>query len=116
MTLHSVSFIHLFLIYHKNRARLLRPIDRFDQKKLPYQLIHLPVYNEDPDLVTKLIDSACMQIYPNDRLFIQLLDDSDIKEISEKLYRYVISKTNQPSNHINLSYHHRSERNDFKSR
>lgn len=58
-------------------------------KSLPFVTVQLPVYNEKY-VVTRLIDAICTLQYPNDRLEIQVLDDStdDTFEIAERRIAY----------------------------
>jgi cellulose synthase/poly-beta-1,6-N-acetylglucosamine synthase-like glycosyltransferase len=72
------------------------------------------VFNEDLALVQRLVTAACGLDYPRDRLLIQLLDDSDDRSIADALCQWIARvKADQPE--IDLTYHHRSDRRDYKA-
>jgi cellulose synthase/poly-beta-1,6-N-acetylglucosamine synthase-like glycosyltransferase len=114
LVLHSVFFIPLFLRYLKNRNTPLISRDRFADTDLPFHIIQLPVYNEDVDMVKQLVTSATKQVYPHERLLIQLLDDSDRQIISDEL-KQLVMEINEHDPSIPLIYYHRSNREDYKA-
>lgn len=71
--------IHAFLMlyyYIKDKKRNYRRRKRkYKSQDLPYVTIQLPMYNEKY-VAERLINSACAVDYPQDRLEIQVLDDS----------------------------------------
>jgi len=114
LVLHSCFFIPLFLYYQKYKNTAIRPETRFANENLPFQIIQLPVYNENLNLVMQLVISATKLSYPKDRLLIQLLDDSDKEEISIQLKKFV-SKVKKKQPELPLFYLHRKDRKDFKA-
>ncbi len=82
--------------------------------ELFYHVIQLPVFNEDPEMVKGLIDSACRLDYPQERLIIQLLDDSDSKQISSVIKNH-IQHLQDKSPELQLLYLHRPDRTDYKA-
>src|SRR5438309_6228876 len=75
---HRYFIIYLFL---KNRKREVVPSARFEQ--LPRVTVQLPIFNE-VYVVERLLRSVSELEYPQDRLQIQVLDDStdDTREIT----------------------------------
>lgn len=69
----GVHRAHLTWLYFQNRRRNPVPLKQFET--LPKVAIQLPIYNE-ATVVERLIDAACALDYPNDKLEIQVLDDS----------------------------------------
>ena len=112
--LHAFFSIYLFIVYHKSRNIVDRPLKFYGKENLPFQIIQLPVYNEDPVIVKRLIDSACKVNYQKNRLIIQLLDDSDIENISNSINTYVIDKKKFYSG-LNIFYVHRLTRKEYKA-
>jgi cellulose synthase/poly-beta-1,6-N-acetylglucosamine synthase-like glycosyltransferase len=103
----------LAVTYKKNRPQ--KPASpEPDRDQLPLQVIQLPVYNEDTVMVKALIDSVCDLNYPLDKLIIQLLDDSDLPELSSALQEYIHTKTTQ-SKDLQLFYLHRENRLGYKA-
>ncbi len=112
--LHSPFFIVLIYTLKKVEKEKTPPTLDVSDTTLPFQIVQLPVFNEDITMVKNLIDSACSLYYPKEKLIIQLLDDSDKEEISTSLYEY-IQLMNQTHSDIQLHYYHRSERSDYKA-
>ena len=67
---HRLTIIYLYLRHSKKRPV---PAGRFEE--LPVVTIQLPVFNE-MHVVDRLLDSVAKLDYPQDRLHIQMLDDS----------------------------------------
>lgn len=78
--------------------------------ELPKVLIQLPVFNER-FVVERLISRVCALRYPQDRLLIQVLDDStdDSKEIAEAAVQ------SQRDKGMPIEYLHRVDRTGFKA-
>src|SRR3954468_13262504 len=76
--IHRYFIIYLFL---KNRNRASQPAGHFDQ--LPKVTMQLPIFNE-VYVVERLLRAVSELDYPQDRLQIQVLDDStdDTREIT----------------------------------
>ena len=73
LTFYSLNFY--FLVYYLSRKKRTRTKD-CDLVKLPLVTIQLPLYNEKY-VACRLIDAICKLDYPQDRLEIQVLDDSE---------------------------------------
>lgn len=80
--------ICLTTLFLRNRRQMILPPPA-SSKVLPFVTVQLPIYNEKY-VVTRLIDAVCTLQYPNDRLEIQVLDDStdDTFEIAERRIAY----------------------------
>jgi cellulose synthase/poly-beta-1,6-N-acetylglucosamine synthase-like glycosyltransferase len=114
LILHSISFVFFYLLSCKYQKEPLTAQQHYADDKLPFQIIQLPVYNENVPMVKKLLKSACTVSYPPDRLLIQLLDDSDDEEISDGL-QHMIDELNKRYPDTALHYYHRRDRRDFKA-
>ena len=73
LTFYSLNFY--LLVYYLSRKKRIRTKD-CDLVKLPLVTIQLPLYNEKY-VACRLIDAICKMDYPQDRLEIQVLDDSE---------------------------------------
>lgn len=73
LTLYSLNFY--LLVYYLSRKKRTRT-KGCDLVKLPLVTIQLPLYNEKY-VACRLIDAICKLDYPQDRLEIQVLDDSE---------------------------------------
>ena len=73
---------YLLWLSRRERSVLREP---WPDAELPRVTIQLPVYNEI-HVIGRLIDAACRQDYPLDRLEVQILDDStdDTTEVAER--------------------------------
>lgn len=114
LVLHAAGNAYLFWLHRFRYAKPLQPLSQYPPDELPFNIIQLPVFNENIDLVQRLVISACGVDYPRDRLLIQLLDDSDDPPISDALSRWIAAfRASHPN--IELTYHHRSDRRDYKA-
>jgi cellulose synthase/poly-beta-1,6-N-acetylglucosamine synthase-like glycosyltransferase len=88
LAFYGIRAICLTLLFLRNRRRALLPPPA-SNKALPFVTIQLPIYNEKY-VVTRLIDAVCTMQYPDDRLEIQVLDDStdDTFDIAERRISY----------------------------
>lgn len=111
--MHSPFMIYLFYSFKKSRAEISH-CPETATKEWPFQVVQLPVYNENPEMVMRLIDSVCAMEYPHDRLYVQVLDDSDIIDISERLHDYV-EKIGSEHPDLTITYLHRTHRTEFKA-
>ncbi len=79
LLLPSVFGMHrYYLLYVYRRAKKEKPEAAPDWEKLPYVpfvTVQLPIYNEKY-VISRLIDAVCRFDYPQDKLEIQVLDDS----------------------------------------
>ncbi len=112
--LHPPFFVYLILAAHRKNVCKKERLGSYDADRLPLQIIQLPVFNEDVDMVKALIDSACGVWYPRNKLIIQLLDDSDQERVSSALKEYVKLKKSQVPG-VQLYYLHRSDRSNYKA-
>ncbi|KAL0916688.1 hypothetical protein M5K25_014217 [Dendrobium thyrsiflorum] len=77
----------------------------------PMVLVQLPMCNEK-EVYEQSISSACQLEWPNDRILIQVLDDSDDERI-RLLIQAEVSKWNQRG--INIIHRHRLSRSGYKA-
>jgi cellulose synthase/poly-beta-1,6-N-acetylglucosamine synthase-like glycosyltransferase len=114
LVLHACGYGYLYWLRRFRYTHRLKPTFYYPPDNLPFQLVQLPVYNEDPKMVKRLVTSACFLKYPGNRLLVQLLDDSDVPAIASELRRWVARfKADHPD--IDLNYLHRKDRRDFKA-
>ena len=90
--LHRYFIIYL---YYRHRREKLKPKDSF--KELPTITIQLPIYKERY-VVERLIDSICALEYPQERLQIQVLDDS-----KDETHEIIQRKVDRADVHVDLS-------------
>ncbi|HEX5216494.1 MAG TPA: cellulose synthase family protein [Vicinamibacterales bacterium] len=99
-----------FLVYQymKNKDRVPGPAPRLDE--WPVVTVQLPIYNE-MYVVDRLIDAICDLDYPQDKLEIQVLDDStdETREIAELAVRRYAQRG------FDIKYIHRVDRTGFKA-
>ncbi len=114
LLLHPPFFLYLLLACRSKKNNHSNTDFFSENQSLPLQVIQLPVYNEDLEMVKRLIDSACAVQYQREKLLIQLLDDSDKEAISHSLKEYITLKYSlEPELH--LLYLHRKGRQNFKA-
>jgi len=81
MTIYSLNFYYLSYqsqhntTHQKRKGRISVQVDS-TTRNLPVVTVQLPIYNERY-VAARLIDAVCLLDYPEDRLEIQILDDSD---------------------------------------
>lgn len=81
MTIYSLNFYYLSYqsqhntTHQKRKGRISVQVDS-TTRDLPVVTVQLPIYNERY-VAARLIDAVCLLDYPEDRLEIQILDDSD---------------------------------------
>src|SRR5690348_13342877 len=94
--------------YMKHRDQVPGPPPPVDE--WPLVTIQLPIYNE-MYVVDRLVDAVCAIDYPQDRLEIQMLDDStdETCAIAELAVR------RQASRGFNIKYIHRVDRTGYKA-
>ncbi len=76
-------------------------------KSFPTVAIAMPVFNEDPKVVKRNLESLMKMEYPKNKLRIYLLDDSTKDPIREELRAF--------SKKSNITYLHRANRTAFKA-
>jgi cellulose synthase/poly-beta-1,6-N-acetylglucosamine synthase-like glycosyltransferase len=103
--IHRYCIIYLFL---KNRRRPMTPAGTFAE--LPVVTVQLPVYNEYY-VIRRLIEAVSRLDYPQDRLQIQILDDST--DETSTLARDAAERLRAAG--FDISYIHRTDRSGFKA-
>ncbi len=99
----------LVYLYYKNRKNhTSEPKERFAD--LPRVTVQLPIFNEK-FVVERLVDTVCRLDYPQDKLDIQVLDDStdETVGVASQLVEQYAAKG------FPITYHHRSNREGFKA-
>ncbi len=113
--LHRYQLVWLYFRNKKNAARWSEPTTRFDEGKLPFLTIQLPIFNEQ-FVIHRLIEACCRLEYPRDRFEIQVLDDSTdettevARQIVEQYATGYKGLAPQP-----IVYLHRENRYGFKA-
>ncbi|MBI4353796.1 MAG: glycosyltransferase [Candidatus Omnitrophica bacterium] len=108
LALYGLYRYYLLILYFRGRS--LRPVEPTPPRAWPRVTIQIPVYNER-DVVERTIRSACEVDYPQDRLEIQVLDDSTDETstiIATLLERY-------QARGLTLQHLRRSTRSGFKA-
>jgi cellulose synthase/poly-beta-1,6-N-acetylglucosamine synthase-like glycosyltransferase len=101
-------YVLVYLYYKNQKKRTTEPASHFDD--LPRVTVQLPMFNERY-VAERLIDCICKLKYPNDKLDIQVLDDSTdetVEVVRDLVDRY--AALGHP-----ITYHHRSNREGFKA-
>ncbi len=106
--IYSMGQLHLTFAYlkaHKSKDESTPSLEKY-----PLVTVQLPIYNEKY-VIERLIDSICKLDYPDDRLEIQVLDDStdESVEIAAKKIREYQQQG------INIKHIQRPTRTDFKA-
>ena len=101
-------YILVYLYYKHRDNRTSQPVKLFDQ--LPRVTIQLPIFNEQY-VVERLLEAICRLEYPQEKLDIQVLDDStdETVEVARELVE-CFAALGHP-----VSYHHRTNRAGFKA-
>ena len=102
---HRLSIVYL---YWKNRNNKPQPKARFQE--LPVVTVQLPMFNEK-FVVDRLLESVAALDYPQDRLEIQILDDST-DDTTEQCYRKVEELKSRGFDAVCI---HRTDRTGFKA-
>src|SRR5579864_4727662 len=101
-------YILVYLYYKHRDKHTVDPPAYFED--LPRVTVQLPMFNEQY-VAERLIDCICKLKYPNDKLDIQVLDDSTdetVEVVRNLVERY--AALGHP-----ISYHHRTNREGFKA-
>src|SRR6266704_2743 len=98
----------LVYLYYKHRKKEPRQPRHFEE--LPKITVQLPIFNEQ-FVVERLVDAICRLQYPQDRLQIQVLDDStdETVEVANGIVERYSALGYQ------ITYHHRANREGFKA-
>lgn len=105
---YSMGQLHLTFAYLKAKKNNTSKSPTLN--KYPFVTVQLPIYNEKY-VIERLLDSICNLDYPQDKLEIQVLDDSDdesIDLIAQKVREY-------QSKGINIKHIRRPNRVGFKA-
>jgi len=104
--IHRYTMCYHYFKYRKNYHPL--PPRHFEE--LPHVTIQLPIFNEQ-FVIDRLIEAVCAMDYPNDKLEIQVLDDStdETQQVASSIVdRYAALGHN-------IVYIHRTNRHGFKA-
>jgi cellulose synthase/poly-beta-1,6-N-acetylglucosamine synthase-like glycosyltransferase len=101
-------YVLVYLYYKNRKKRTTEPAARFEH--LPLVTVQLPMFNERY-VAERLIDCICKLKYPQEKLDIQVLDDSTdetVEVVRDLVERY--AALGHP-----ITYHHRPNREGFKA-
>jgi cellulose synthase/poly-beta-1,6-N-acetylglucosamine synthase-like glycosyltransferase len=105
---HRYWLVYLYYKYKKNKTT--EPPAHFDFDELPCVTVQLPIFNEQY-VVDRLLDAVCRLEYPQEKLDIQLLDDSTDETV--EVARILVERyaaLGRPVVHL-----HRDNREGFKA-
>src|SRR5271155_3604376 len=105
---HRYWLVYLYYKYKKNKTT--EPPAHFDSETLPRVTVQLPIFNEQY-VVDRLLDAVCRLEYPNEKLDIQLLDDSTDETI--EVARLLVERYAALGHPVH--YIHRDNREGFKA-
>ena len=109
--LYSLSQLHLLISYFRNDKDLTGFKNLLNLSgEFPNVTIQLPLYNERA-VVERLLKNIAIMDYPNDKLEIQVLDDST--DESAVLTRALVSELRDSG--FDIQYLSRTHRKDFKA-
>ena len=100
--------LRILWLYGKHRKEEPKPMGQFEE--LPLVTVQLPLYNE-MHVIERLLDAVAQLDYPQDKLQIQILDDSTdetvtvCEEATERLRKQG----------FDVEYRHRTDRTGFKA-
>ncbi len=101
----------LVYLYYKNKKNATKePPAHWPEGSLPRITVQLPIFNEQY-VVDRLVEAICRMDYPQDKLDIQLLDDSTDETV--EVARSVVERYAALGHPI--SYIHRTNRHGFKA-
>lgn len=113
LTLLAVYGIHrLFLVYFflSNRRRDSQPDELFRPDELPSVTVQLPMFNEQ-NVAARLIEACARIDYPQDKLQIQVLDDSTDETV--EIARAKVEEL--AATGIDIELIHRTDRTGYKA-
>ncbi len=108
ISLYGIHRYFLIFLYLKGRKKTINPRTYFSE--LPKVTIQLPIYNEK-FVCERLINSVCQIDYPQDKLEIQILDDST--DETQEILKILVKKYQEKG--INIKYFHRNHREGYKA-
>jgi cellulose synthase/poly-beta-1,6-N-acetylglucosamine synthase-like glycosyltransferase len=101
-------YILVYLYYKNRKNHTSEPAEHFAE--LPRVTVQLPMFNEQ-FVAERLIDCVCKLKYPQEKLDIQVLDDSTDETVA--VVRNLVERYAALGHPI--SYHHRTNREGFKA-
>jgi cellulose synthase/poly-beta-1,6-N-acetylglucosamine synthase-like glycosyltransferase len=104
--LHRYALVYMY--YRNRKNRTMEPPEQFQE--LPRITIQLPIYNEQY-VIDRLVESICRLDYPQDKLDIQVLDDSTDETVA--VAQGVVDRYAALGHPI--TYIHRTNREGFKA-
>jgi cellulose synthase/poly-beta-1,6-N-acetylglucosamine synthase-like glycosyltransferase len=110
LAIYGLNSLWMTILYLRSRDRNIEEPSRKDFVPLPSVTVQLPVYNERY-MAKRLLEAAIHLDYPNDRLQIQVLDDSD--DYTVVLVRDLVAHYQAMG--INIQLIRRANRNGFKA-
>ncbi|MGQ9896417.1 MAG: cellulose synthase family protein [Acidobacteriota bacterium] len=104
---YRLRITYLFLRYHQFRPK---PKAYFDEDNLPHVTVQLPLFNE-MYVVERLLAACAALDYPQDKLEIQVLDDST--DETQAIAKAAVER--YAAQGVDMVYLHRLNRNGFKA-
>ena len=101
-------YVLVYLYYKNKKNRTTEPPAHFED--LPRVTVQLPIFNEQ-FVVERLLDAICRLDYPQEKLDIQVLDDSTDETVA--VARGLVN--HYAAQGFPVTYHHRSNREGFKA-
>ena len=112
--LYGVNLYWLIAIYLKNRKRMIIPAEgALGRDAFPTVTVQLPIYNEKR-VAIRLIEAVSNLDWPNEKLEIQILDDSE-DVTSELIESYLAQNNNNNADSRNITHIRRPDRTGFKA-
>ncbi|HLX86034.1 MAG TPA: cellulose synthase family protein [Terriglobales bacterium] len=100
----------VYLYYKHKDKKTTEPTARFAKDDMPRVTVQLPIFNEQY-VVDRLLDAVCRLEYPQDKLDIQLLDDSTDETV--EVARLLVERYAALGHPV--VYLHRDNREGFKA-
>jgi cellulose synthase/poly-beta-1,6-N-acetylglucosamine synthase-like glycosyltransferase len=96
--------------FYRHRHLAAAPLQQYAETELPTITVQLPIFNE-MYVIERLLEAVCQLDYPEDKLDIQVLDDS-LDETQKICQAKVLDLQKK---HPNIHYIHRPDRWGFKA-
>ena len=104
---HRTTLVWLYFRHKQNRPQ---PKGRYAEEDLPMVTVQLPLFNE-MYVVERLLDATARLDYPQEKLEIQVLDDSN--DETQGICRRKVDELTSAG--INVQYVHRTDRTGYKA-
>lgn len=101
MNIYNIDMIFITVRYIFFRI-FKKPIQDYDLDSIGGVTIQIPIYNEEPSMINKLLNSICQQTFPLERIEIIIIDQTDVKKIKDQTKAVVNQFTDRLS--IKLIY------------